>query len=194
MYSGVHGAETLFQKCRWSSILPHVPILTFRKAPLADNGVITLVETERLLRRIFRREDKCSPPTFVLSLSEFPPRVLRCCNFHDSTYDPETTRSILWQFCNVGVTSVSASNFLTSPPRTILSPSPQHINPSQRTCRDDHGGHCGDAYHRITPRVRFSRRATSRGRHDSARISFFSSRFHHLASPQPVPKSPAGQY
>ena len=96
------------------------------------------------------------------------------------------------QFCGNSATSAS----LPAPLRIFSPPRLQQTSPQvpSTTCRDDHGGHCGDAYHRITPRVRFSRRATSRGRHDSARISFFSSRFHHLASPQPVPKSPAGQY
>ena len=66
-------------------------MMTLRNAPLADDGVITLLKTARLLRRIFRPEDKCSPPTFVLWSSELTPRVFRRRTPRLRASDPETT-------------------------------------------------------------------------------------------------------
>ena len=66
-------------------------MMTLRNAPLANDGVIILLKTARLLRRIFRPEDKCSPPTLVFPSSELTPRVFRRRNSVHRTRDVETT-------------------------------------------------------------------------------------------------------
>ena len=72
-------------------MLPEVSMMTLLNAPLADAGETLLLESNWILRQIFRQEGKCLPPLLVFPSSELAPRSFRRRTPRLRASDPETT-------------------------------------------------------------------------------------------------------